>query len=194
MRSLSLEDVCRVSGRGDAGVLLAACEDPVPGDGAGKGAAEGPAFAEDTLANVTMVTCPTLTALLARADTLVLAAGESRVVRLEGAGRDHSLYVWEDSAGPRTIVVREIAGTDNGVEIDVAPDPASGTTPWAMLTLDAADCPDGPQPFIVKRHDGGVFTVPDGGYDASSSTAFAVLRGNSGYMLATPTKGPPPEP
>ena len=121
----------------------------------------------------------------------MIPADSSRVVHLEGAGRDHSLWIWSSDVPTRTVVISEMAGTRNGVDIDITPDPASPSLPWAMLTLDAGDCRDGPSPIIVRRHDDGVFTVPDGGYDESSSTAFAVLRGNSGYMLATPTKTPP---
>ena len=179
---------------GVLGVLLAACEEPGPGDGAGTGVAGAAEAEEDTLTAVATLTCPAVSAVRAREDTIALAPGESRVVRLEGAGRNHSLWIWGDSAGTRNIVLSEMVGEQNGVDIDVSPEPESPSQPWAMLTLDARDCPRGLPPFIVKRHDDGVFTRPDGGYDSTSVSAFAVLRGNSGYMLATPTKRPPDEP
>lgn len=172
-----------------AGIVLAGCEETPPGDGgAGEGIVEAPVFQEDTVATVNALTCPAVSAVRARVDTVRLAAGESRVVQLEGDGRQHSLWIWSDDA-TRTIVLSEMRGTQNGVEIEVEPDPTPATLPWAMLSLDAGDCRgDGAAPIIVKRHDDGVYTVPDGGFDERSSSAFAVLRGNSGYMLATPTK------
>ena len=172
-------------------VTLAGCDKDLAPGPIEKGISED-AFVEDTLPEVAALTCPAVRGVAARSDTFVILADSSRVVHLEGGGRDHSLWIWSDDVPTRTVVISEMLGTRNGVDIDITPDPANPSTPWALLTLDAGDCRSGPTPFIVRRHEDGVFTLPDGGFDESTSTAFAVLRGNSGYMLAAPTKGPPP--
>ena len=178
-------------------VLLTACvDDPPPADdGPGDTVIGEGSFVEDTLGDTEMalLTCPAVSPVRVRSDTFVIPQDSSRVVHLEGTGRDHSLWIWSDDVPTRTVVISEMVGTRNGVDIDITPDPAAGAGPWALLTLDAGDCRSGPDPFIVRRHESGVFTLPDGGYDDSTSTAFAVLRGNSGYMLAAPTKSPPPD-
>ena len=173
--------------------FLAGCEDEVAtGGGPGEGGSGG-AFVEDTLASVTPLDCAPLAPAQARTDTVDIKADSSRVIYLPGDGRGHSLWVWGDSAATRTVVIREMSGSTNGVEIG-EPSAASTSAPWAMLILDARGCPADPPPFIVKRHDDGVFTVPEGGYDPTTSAAFALVRGNSGYMLSTPTRGPTPTP
>ena len=173
------------------GVLLGGCEDgTAPGGGTGGEGESG----EETLTDVAIMECPVVSPAAARADTFTVLADSSRVVHLAGAGRAHSLWIMADDVPRRTVVVREMAGTANGVDIDISPDPEAEDVPWAMLTLDARDCARGSRAIIVRRLETGAYTRPDGGFATETSTAYALLRGNSGYMLATPTKGPPPEP
>lgn len=156
-------------------------QDPVPGEDSQRTASEG-----EPIARFQPRPCPTLTDARAQIDTVEIPANQGRAIRLPGGGRNHSLLVWAQRSVNRRLVLSEMKGDTNGVQLAFAEGVDSTGEPWGLLTLDARGCTGEGDPYIVKRHDDGTLTVPGGGYDSATVSAFAVLRGNSGYMLATP--------
>ncbi|MBW3630183.1 MAG: hypothetical protein KY464_12895 [Gemmatimonadetes bacterium] len=142
-------------------------------------------FKEDTLARMTPLNCTPPAAALRGPVTVELPENNGRAIRFEGNGRNHVLTVWGSRSSARRLVLSEMEGNTSGVNVQITPAP-DAATPWGVLTLDARGCDTSRPPRIVKRHDDGTLTVPDGGYDPVSESAFAVLRGNSGYMLSAP--------
>jgi hypothetical protein len=168
---------------------------PEPEDGGGKvTTAEESAFREDTVQALNALPCPTITAAQARAERIRIPRDSSRVIWLEGSGRNHYLQVWAIHSADRIVTLTEMQGDTNGVNLEISPAPESATVPWGLVNLDARGCSGDGSPIIVKRHADGVLTVVDGSYDSRTREAFGVLRGNSGYMLATPTAKPDPDP
>lgn len=146
-----------------------------------------PTFKETPIPRMTVATCRPLGPPRTQDARTEIPAGQSRLVYLPGEGRDHSLLIWADHSTDRVVTLREL-GNETGVHVTLSPAPADRTLPWGVVTLDARECQSERPPVVVKRHDDGSLSEPGGSYDARRASAVAVLRGNSGYMLATPTR------
>ena len=110
---------------------------------------------------------------------------KGRLIHIPGAaGRKHALWVFASPVA-RTVTIEEVAqGEVDGLEIEVTPPSPSGE-PWAYLRLDAAGCAVDPAEGarIVNTTTG---MAPFGGFDSQDNYAFAILTGNSTYILSAP--------
>lgn len=174
---------------GVIGVSLSfACVDSGPGqeetEDPGGVSAQSTTF-EEAVPEFRQIPCTTLEGVAGgRKETVDIPAGRGRAVRLRGNGRSHLLQIWPQRSGNRRLVLTELPGDTVGVNLQVEEGADTTGEPWGVLTLDARGCPA--NAYIVKRNDDGTLTNPGGGYDSTTASAFVVLRGNSGYLLATP--------